>query len=325
MKNLSIIIPVYNTSRFLRTCLNSLLPIIEKMSAEVIFVNDGSTDDSLNVLRQFENDYDFVKIISQSNQGLSAARNNGINNAKGNYFLLLDSDDWLESDAVIKIYNLATEEDLDLVGFQLRFVDENFVRGDTCNKQLVPFEKNTTGKLALINGFQPSSACQFIYKISFIKENNLNFFKGIMQEDVEFTVRLLIAAERVYFTDLIAYNYYRRSDSMTTTLSKSRVEKYLRDSILVAEQIKLNLNDISEEKLIIAVEENFNSVVWNLIWRFLIHRKEVSYQFKLQCLQELKLKALYPIKGALKTSFQNKTRLVFNFEPIFKMILKARS
>lgn len=326
---LTVIIPVYNTEKYLQRCFESLVPLLENLAIEVIFVNDGSTDNSLEVIHKFQSQYDFVKLINQQNQGLSAARNSGIKEASGSYFILLDSDDWLNWNEIEKIYKLAIVNQAELVGFQLQFVDENFTIGKTANKQLVPYNKIISGENALITGFQPSSACLFMYNTAFVKENKLEFFKGIMQEDVEFTIRLLIPAKRVYFTETVGYNYYRRTDSMTTTLSKERIERYLSDSIIVAEQIRKNTdkiaNDSQEEQLILAIQKNYNSVVWNLLWRFLAKPKEVSYVFKIQCLNDLKLKSLYPIKGDLKTSFQHKTKMVFNLETIFKLILKIRS
>jgi len=321
--DLSIIIPVYNTQEYLYKCFE----VFQKNSdnIEVIFVNDGSTDNSSEILNEFKAKYDFVKIINQENQGLSGARNTGIKNASGKYFILLDSDDWLEWETILKIYNLATQKDLDLIGFRLQFVDENTIITGFSDKYPLGYEKNITGAEALIQGYQPSSACLFMYKTSFVLENNLEFYRGIMQEDVEFTVRILLYANNVLFTDKIGYNYYKRSDSMTTTLSKERIERYLLDSIIVASLIRNNEQTIKSITTIKALEKNYNSVVWNLLWRFLMKPKETDFSFKKQCMQELKVKSLYPIKGVLKTSFQNKMRFIFNSESLFKLLLKIRN
>lgn len=322
--NLSIIIPVYNTEDYLVNCFDSILKA-ENSDIEVIFVNDGSTDGSSEVLNEFVVNYDFVKVISQENQGLSGARNAGIKHATGDYFILLDSDDWLELETIFEIFEKAVKQDLDLIGFRLQFVDETSTITGMSEKHQLPYEEILSGTEALIQGYQPSSACLFMYKTSFVSENNLEFFRGIMQEDVEFTVRILLYAKRVLFTDKIGYNYYKRSDSMTTTLSKERIEKYLFDSILVANQIRNNIKNVSSGAVINALAKNYNSVVWNLLWRFFTKPKEVSHDFKLKCIQNLKNYSLYPIKGSLKTSFQDKIRYFFNFEAIFVFILKIRN
>lgn len=327
MKNLSIIIPVYNTKDFLQTCFNAFIDKAKhQISIEVIFVNDGSTDGSLEILNEFQKEHDFVKIVNQENQGLSGARNSGIQAAEGTYFILLDSDDWLNWEEILSIYNLAVDEDLDLAGFRLQFVDEHFKVTGISVKHPLEYEKIISGPDALIEGYQPSSACLFMYKTSYVIKNDLKFYDKIYQGDVEFTVRLLLLAERMKFTDKIGYNYYKRADSITTTISKEGLEKYLSDSIIVAEQIRNNkLSFKNQENIKESIEKNYNSVIWNLFWRFLTKPKETSWQFKKHCFKELKLKSLYPIKGALKTPFQNKSRILFNCEALFKYILKIRN
>jgi len=321
---LSVIIPVYNTKEYLYRCIEPMVRNIVK-DIEVIFVNDGSTDGSLEILKNFEEKYDFVNVINQENQGLSVARNVGIRQAKGDYFILLDSDDWLEWENILKIHQIAVRKDLELVGFKLQFVNQNGEIIGVSDKHPLVYEKKITGKEAVVQGYHPSSACLFLYKTSFIIDNNLEFYKGIMQEDVEFTLRILLNANSVLFTDKIGYNYFRRSDSMTTTLSEERIEKYLLDSILVANEIKKYILQQNSEDVKHAIEKNYNSIIWNLLWRFIVHPQEISYKFKLKCIKKLKKCDLYPIKGSLKTSFQNKSRYFFNMESLFLFVLRMRN
>ncbi|MFA6057934.1 MAG: glycosyltransferase [Taibaiella sp.] len=324
---LSIIIPVYNVEQYLQRCFDSVKGEANNATdCEIIFVNDGSTDNSLEIIKEYKLHYSFVTVIDQVNQGLSAARNVGIKESKGEYFILLDSDDWLELGEIIKVYDLAVKNDVDLAGFHLQFVNEHFEVTGISIKHPLPYNKIISGQDALIKGYQPSSACLFLYKSSFIKENKLEFYRGIMQEDVEFTLRLLIYAEKAIFTDIIGYSYYRRSDSMTTTMSGKKVEQYLSDSIIVASLIKGNLKSqkkIFSKPLQEAIKKNYNSVVWNLLWRFRSKPGEVSKAFRNECIDELKKKSLYPIKGPLKTPFQNVTRVLFNFETLFRILLKG--
>ena len=94
MPKISVIIPVYNVEKYLRECLDSLLNQTFK-DIEIICVNDGSTDGSLNILNEYASKDSRFIIINQNNQGLSAARNNGLNVAKGDYVAFLDSDDYI--------------------------------------------------------------------------------------------------------------------------------------------------------------------------------------------------------------------------------------
>lgn len=324
---LSVIVPVYNTQAFLKQCYESIVPLLETQEVELIFVNDGSTDDSLAVLEEFKSQQETVVIVNQKNAGLSAARNTGIQHARGAYVLLVDSDDWITSDAVLKVYQLAVQHELDVAAFKLQFVDEQMnITGESYN-QPVPLYKVFAGREALIGGYQPSSACLFLYRTAFLKDNKLTFYKGIMQEDVEFTVRLMIHAQKIMFTPVVCYNYYRRSDSMTTTFNIDRIKIYLKDSIEVARLIKNNLNTIgsSDAMLYQAIQQNYNSVVWNLIWRFVSMPKEVDKEFKVNCLKWLKKKELYPIRGPLKSNFQRVSRLFFNSPTLMKLVFSWQS
>ena len=99
---LSIIIPVYNTEDYIRQCIESVLNI-KNIQTEIVVVNDGSTDKSLAILEEYAEKNNNIKIITQENQGASAARNTGIRVCTGDYIYFLDSDDWIDTDSFEKI------------------------------------------------------------------------------------------------------------------------------------------------------------------------------------------------------------------------------
>lgn len=113
---ISIIIPIYNVEKYINKCLDSLInQTLEEL--EFICINDGSTDNSLNILNNYvKNDSRFI-VINQSNQGQGIARNNGIKIAKGEYIAFVDPDDWLENSTFEKVYNLAIENSANVVQF----------------------------------------------------------------------------------------------------------------------------------------------------------------------------------------------------------------
>ena len=114
LKNISIIIPVYNVEKFLHQCLKSVFEQnVEGM--EVICVNDGSTDNSLAILNEFKTFYPQLIIIDQPNGGLPAARNSGFNVSKGNYIYFLDSDDYLFPNTINQMISFALNQNLDVV------------------------------------------------------------------------------------------------------------------------------------------------------------------------------------------------------------------
>ncbi|WP_318521005.1 glycosyltransferase family 2 protein [Photobacterium leiognathi] len=111
---ISVIIPVYNTSKYLQRCLNSLINQ-SLYDVEFIIVNDGSTDNSLSIINDFLEKDERIIVINQKNSGLSSARNSGLKVSKGDYILHIDSDDWVEADYLKDMYNKAVEKKLDIV------------------------------------------------------------------------------------------------------------------------------------------------------------------------------------------------------------------
>ena len=94
--DVSVILPVYNVEKYLRRCLDSLVNQDCSCNYEIIIVNDGTKDNSMEIISEFEGKYDCIRVFSQENSGLSAARNRGIAEAKGKYVALVDSDDFVE-------------------------------------------------------------------------------------------------------------------------------------------------------------------------------------------------------------------------------------
>lgn len=113
----SIIIPIYNVEKYLRQCLDSA--VNQTLSnIEIILINDGSTDNSSCIAREYSLNYSFIKLIEQKNSGQSIARNKGIDAANGKYIYFLDSDDYIEINAIENLYKEAERNNLDLVLFE---------------------------------------------------------------------------------------------------------------------------------------------------------------------------------------------------------------
>ena len=114
--NVSIVIPVYNVEKYLARCLDSCISQTMKDGVEVICINDGSTDSSPDILKEYEEKYpDFIRVYTIKNDGVSHARNFGVEKASGDYILFADSDDFLEPDVVEKLYTKAMADGSDVV------------------------------------------------------------------------------------------------------------------------------------------------------------------------------------------------------------------
>ncbi|MCL2360843.1 MAG: glycosyltransferase [Defluviitaleaceae bacterium] len=225
-KRLSIIIPLYNVRDYVDRTAKSIASQWTK-DIEVIVIDDGSIDDSLDVCISHLPDIEVIKII-QENKGLSAARNAGIRAATGEYLLFLDGDDFLLPGAIRNILSLLEIDSPDVI--YGRFLLWDFKRGFTPAR---PYEYNPPEdakkrtEYILGNPSQPSwNAWRYITRRSFITQNNLFFIDGILSEDVPWTLTVLEAAGPISFLKEPFYAYYH---SRPLSIMRSRNPKRLID------------------------------------------------------------------------------------------------
>ena len=199
---ISVIISIYNTEKYIRECLDSVINQTLK-NIEIICVNDGSTDNSSKILKEYAVKDKRIIIIEQKNQGLSCSRNNAMKIAKGEYIQFLDSDDYLKSDTIEKLYNFANKNDLELCSFSgYNFIDgENeLLENKYWDFDFLPTDFNCDhfnykDCFDFINKL-PVSSCLTIYKNDFIKKYQFEFPKGLCFEDNVFYSKALLSAQR---------------------------------------------------------------------------------------------------------------------------------
>lgn len=325
---LTIIIPVFNCEPYLKMGFQKLKSIYKTdISFEIIYVNDGSTDESKDVLEALKKEHSHVIVIHQENQGSSGARNTAIEIAKGEYIQFLDADDLLDVEKIIEMLSEAKNNNFDLLGYRMDFVDETYNLISEKEKDPLSYNKPMSGIDCLIEGYQPASLCVFLFKRALLTQNKLRIYPKITHMDIEFMTRVMLCAKKVIFKDTIAYHYLQRPGSITKPKTKEKLEKFLFDEVIISKLIRENIKnyDIIDQETIEAIEKNYNSIVWNLIWRFITRSKEVNRAFKSRCLEVLKEDELYPIKGALKTKFQKVTRLGFNQKTLLSFTFRLIS
>lgn len=211
----SVIIPVYNVEPYLRDCLESML----KQSWndwEAVCVNDGSTDGSTAILEDYAVKDGRFRVVTQANAGLSAARNTGIVAAKGEYLLFLDSDDWLEPNALETLAKSMNGEDL-LCFSGRRFFDatKTYNAPDALpDKTYCSGMDYFTENALLHRDFAFVCVGQRAYKRFFIEDNNLRFRDGIYHEDNLFTPIACYYAQKVRVINVCLYNYRIRANSI---------------------------------------------------------------------------------------------------------------
>lgn len=209
-EKLSIIVPMYNVEKYIEKCLLSTQQQdIPSTEYEVIVVNDGSPDKSKERAEAIAEKYTNIRVVSRPNGGLSAARNTGIREAKGDYIMFLDSDDWIEENCLGRIIAKLNEEKPDILCICS-------CRNNGEKQYAIRSFKDTTsmsGPKALAKGLSPEAPFSIV-KTSFLKENNFRFYEGIYHEDSELTPRMHYMASKISFLDGLVYDYYVNDQSI---------------------------------------------------------------------------------------------------------------
>jgi glycosyltransferase involved in cell wall biosynthesis len=229
MALISIIIPVYNTSMYLKQCVDSVINQ-DFAQYEIILVDDGSTDSSGTICDEYSLNHDFIKVIHKENGGLSDARNTGLANALGEHILFIDSDDYISENSLSSLYDTMNEEsDVDVIFLDAvkAFSDgtalplgDNYIK----DKILYKTHKEVLDHLASLPKF-PGSACTKLIRRKLIAENNLYFVKNQLNEDIDWTIRLFLAAETFNYCPGYCYFYrQKRQGSITNKSSLKSLE-----------------------------------------------------------------------------------------------------
>lgn len=238
---LSVIIPVYNGEHFLDICLNSILNQNTKYNFEVICVDDGSTDNSLNVLNKYSDDFR-IKIIHQTNSGISAARNRGIIEAKGEYILFIDNDDFIETFFVEEMLNKAYDTNSDIVKCGYQTVVNNQKR-----RKHIENRGTTLKNDAILNIYEFNGFCWgMVIKRKLFR--NVEFPEGYWYEDM--ITRLILYPQCKVFSYISKPMYYYRfhSNNASSILWKSANKKSLDQyylalkCFLISEKLNVEFN-----------------------------------------------------------------------------------
>lgn len=225
----SVIIPVYNVEKYLRECLDSIVNQTLR-EIEIICVDDGSTDGSPEILREYGEKDCRITIISQENRGISSARNHGADIASGEYFYFMDGDDILERDALSRLYQLSEEKSLDVLYFdgesffeteELKEIKKNYI---TYYARKGDYSRVMTGlqmlhEMIAMDEYRSSLCLQFISSVHY-RQENLRFEEGIIGEDNIFTFQCIMPAHRVYHMKEAFFHRRVRGNSVMTSAGK---------------------------------------------------------------------------------------------------------
>jgi glycosyltransferase involved in cell wall biosynthesis len=252
---LSLIVPVYNVEQYIRPCVNSIIEQgLNDEDFEVIIVNDGSTDNSMEMVADIINNCDNVIVVNQANQGLSVARNTGMKHASGDYILFVDSDDLLVDNSLVDLVSQLSGNPVDLlIADFVKMTNEEIIQRPVIANEAIYILKS--GKEVFLYDLDPRQCYVWrtFYKRSFLEKNNISFIPGIYFEDVPFTTECYLKAEKCIKSSSIFYIYRQRQNSIVSSINKKKLKdlnyiiehlwNIMNKSVLVKEEQK-KLNDI---------------------------------------------------------------------------------
>lgn len=246
---ISIIIPVYNVEKYINRCIDSILNQTYK-DYELILINDGSVDSSLEIIREYEKKHSFIKVVSTENCGPAITRNRGIDLAIGKYIMFIDSDDYIDNDFLENYISNSDGVDVVIGGF--RKVDDE---KELFKRQLIDAEFSKY----IVTG----PVCH-LYRRELIK--NVKFLDTEMSEDIYFNIRVYELNPRIKSIEYVGYNYYTNPNSISNTKHKG-----FNDKIDFTGFVKELMSNNIENK---EMHEYF--IIRYIIWYLLYSGKETS-------------------------------------------------
>ncbi|WMJ85814.1 glycosyltransferase family 2 protein [Anaerocolumna sp. MB42-C2] len=220
----SIIIPIYNVEKYLNKCVSSILKQ-DFVDFELLLINDCSTDNSLQIAQEYVKDNRVQLINKESNSGLSDTRNIGIRNAKGQYIIFIDSDDYVELGCFHKLFEVISENkfpDIVYTGFIEERGNNSLLKYGYASQKNRYFDGNAFLRSELKKRTLYAAACFGIYKRELLISNNLLFKSGIFHEDELWTPQVVYHANSVYTSEMAFYHYIRRNESITKVKDKTQ-------------------------------------------------------------------------------------------------------
>lgn len=223
----SIIVPIYNIESCISYCVESLVNQDYK-NKEIILVDDGSTDKSLEKCNIFSDKYDCIKVVHKLNGGLSSARNAGLDVATGDYIIFIDGDDYFQYGAIATLVEIAERTGADVIQFGYEEVlgydkYKTIKKIKICDGPLqIETDRHTYYENLYTLGGVAASACTKFMRLNLVQR--LRFKEGIFHEDEQFTTRLLaICNSMVYVNDFLPYKYVMRDGSIIHAFNAKRI------------------------------------------------------------------------------------------------------
>lgn len=309
---ISTIIPIYNTATYLEKCINSIInQTIGFENIELILVNDGSTDNSEKIIKKYTKKYKNIKYIYQENSGQASARNNGLKCANGEYISFVDSDDFIEPDMYLELYEAAKKDKFDIVT-----CDYTFLKKKKNEYVSFYFESDPNKNFIIMN----TGPCNMIINYNLLKKEKFEFPTGIIYEDLAIIPSLGINAKIKHICKSY-YNYFIREDS---TMNKKEYSPKIEN---IFDSLDILYNKFKEKKV---VDKYYSEIEYLYIRRLMMSAslRFISYSDPNKCINKIsdEMKQKFPNwkknKYYKKLPFKQKLVAILTYKK-YKTVLKV--
>ena len=314
--HVSIIIPVYNVQEYLAVCLDSVINQTIK-NKEIILINDGSTDRSYEILKEYKERYPEIIIINQENKGISDTRNAGLKAARGEYLAFVDSDDFIELNMFEKMYKAAIRENADIVICNYILYKERSDR-QNCNNQKIEginkeghIDKVEALEMFLLNDIK-GYAWNKLHKRELFLENKIKFPDFVVCEDTPVGFLLLACSSKIYSMMEPLYYYRQRESSLTRTFSIKSMQDMM-DGCYIMRDI-ITKNSLLYNKLINYYKVYMIKTLWAIHNKYFIQlcetgEKKYYSEFKNIVSKEIDKLKISEIVGSSKLTLKDKINI----------------
>ena len=314
MPKISVIVPVYNAASYIERCLDSIINQTIKDELEIIVINDGSNDNSEEVIKKYMSEKNVeIKYYSKENEGVAKTRNFGIEKANSPYILFVDADDYIDKSFYEKVKQYI-EKDIDIIKFKLQRVNEN---GDVLEKVDGPVFENLTGEKAFHelypNDVLLDSPCVYVFKKELFTKNNFTF-KQTYHEDFGLIPIVLLIAKNVTSINSYLYNYVQVPNSLMRDENYQKTVAKMEDVLIHYDNMLERISNIDLSK---TAKEDIKIYYTNAIILKLNELKEEDQKFFIKQIRKRKMQNNIKARN-LKQLFK-KIVLMLNIRLYLKM------
>ena len=243
---LSIVTTMYNSAKYLSKCVDSLLDQdLSEDEYELILVNDGSPDNSLELAGQYASRHKNIKVLSHANKGLAGARNTGMEAAMGEYLCFVDPDDYVHPNIYGKLLEMMEEGHLDMLRFNYDMVNEDYQIINKPKGTVIDYSHQVMDGEAFLDE-RLGYGCfvwSYVYRMSFLRKTGIRFIEGVYFDDANWLPRVCCKAERIDSVDFVCYYYLQRSGSILNGMTEEAKRKKIKGQV----DLICNLKDFAEQ------------------------------------------------------------------------------